>query len=123
MAWLIYTWRVLANLFYLAVVAWVFQQLDGRRDTTAIVAVLGLLYVTMRTIGCGQALVLVRAAPAIEAHFVRIRELLGDDPYPRDLEEEKKTAKVQRVKIYIDLTFLWLISLLCLLTFFGSVIR
>ena len=115
MAWLFYLWCVLANLFYLAVVAWVFNELEGRRDTIAIVAVLGLLYVTIRSIACGQALGLAQAGTAIQAHFVRIRELLGDDrPFPDDLEKEKKTTKMLRIKIYIDLTFLWLISLLCL---------
>jgi len=36
-------WRVLVNLFYVAIILYVLDKLHGRHDTTIVVAVLGLI--------------------------------------------------------------------------------
>jgi hypothetical protein len=48
-----YIWRVITNLFYLAVVMYALGELHGRKETL-IVSTLGLIYVTIRTIAWGQ---------------------------------------------------------------------
>ena len=73
-----YVWRVLTNVFYVAVVLYVFSALHGRSEAIT-VAVLGLVYVTIRTIAIGQASGLADALKVIEADVIRIRELLHDE--------------------------------------------
>ena len=73
-----YVWRVLVNVFYVAVVLYVFDALQ-RRPERITVAVLGLVYVTIRTIAIGQVSGLAGALKIIEADVIRIRELLHDE--------------------------------------------
>jgi hypothetical protein len=81
-----------------------------------------LLYVTIRSIAAGQVLMMTQAAMITEKHLIRIMELLGDDTkFLGTSEADKELIGIQRVKIYIDLTFLWIISLFCLLSFFTDV--
>ena len=50
-----YIWRGLINCFYLFVILYVFDNIQDK-NTSIIIAVLALLYTTMRTIAGGQAL-------------------------------------------------------------------
>lgn len=58
MGWLVYPWRVLVNLFYVAVVGYVFARLH-ERDEKIYVAILGLIYATIRSQGMITGLYLV----------------------------------------------------------------
>src|SRR5262249_19218090 len=99
-----YVWRVLVNLFYVAIVLYVFDRLQGRHDTSIVVAILGLIYVTIRSIAIGQALGLIGVAKGLHVHLMRIRELLHDEhveEYKLDFNEQVKRADSSIIKQYI----------------------
>jgi hypothetical protein len=73
-----YVWRVLINVFYVAVVLYVFDKLQGRSEAI-IMAVLGLIYVTIRSIAISQGMGLANALKVIEADIIRLRELVRDE--------------------------------------------
>lgn len=115
-----YAWRVLANVFYVAVVLYVFDRLHGRPEAIT-VAVLGLVYVTFRSIAIGQASGLTGALKIIEADLIRIRELLNDEHAETRWEgarEDAKNMERMRIKLYIDGFFLSIVSLICLFVLF-----
>jgi hypothetical protein len=122
-----YTWRVLVNVFFVAVVLYVFDKLHGRTETIT-VAVLGLVYVTIRSIAIGQGLGLSNTFKIMDADFARIRELLGDEQHAHDRKEAAKTGSKsldrERSKlIFIDGIFLSIISIICLLVLFNELGR
>jgi hypothetical protein len=117
-----YAWRVLINIFYIAVILYVFDKLQ-RRPEIVTVAVLGLIYVTIRTIAIGQAIGLFNALKIIEADIVQIRELLKDEHAADRWEAAKADSKVlerTRNKLYIDGFFLSIVSIICLLVLFNE---
>ncbi len=119
-----YTWRVLQNIAYLGVVLWVFNGLGSRRDASAIIAVLGLIYVSMRSVAIGQAMAISHIAFVADRHLLRIRHLLQDDdavPIAEQLPEVMDRWSRERAKLYIDSVFLAIIGLFCLLILFGSI--
>jgi hypothetical protein len=119
-----YTWRVLLNCAYLAIVLLVFNGLQGRRDACVIVAVLGLIYVSMRSSAIAHAIALVQMALGIDRQLVTIRHLLQRSAEEDDLVEQAATKKqiseaeetihTLRIKLSIDGVFLLLIGLVCL---------
>jgi hypothetical protein len=117
---LAYTWRVLVNVFYLAVVFFVFEALSQRGDRTAliVVAVLGVIYVAVRGSTTYQALLLWQVAKQGEEHSIQIRPPVGDKGDANLLENrlktDKQTVATARTKAYIDFAFLSIISLFCL---------
>src|SRR5262245_60251657 len=54
MRWLGYAWTVAVNCFYLIGVFWAFNQIYNRHDLEITVAILGLIYVAIRTISMFQ---------------------------------------------------------------------
>jgi hypothetical protein len=116
-----YTWRVLVNLFYVAIILYVFEKLNGHHETTILVAVLGLIYVTIRTIGIGQTHVSIDISKALRGDLIRIRELLHDefiDDHKLELKEQTQVVDRVIVKAYIDAFFLGIVSLICLFVLF-----
>jgi hypothetical protein len=93
-----YTWRVLVNLFYVAIVLYVFDKLHGRHETTILVAVLGLIYVAIRTIATGQFHALFEIIKVLTRDLIRVRELLHDQSVEgHKLEFEEQTQAADRV--------------------------
>jgi hypothetical protein len=124
--WWTYIWRVLVNIFYLLVTLYVFSRLHERLETI-VVACFGMIYVTVRSIGLGQAISQIAVVQMIDGEFSTIKKLIR--PYEDEdtswIQEEKEEAqsviRATRVKLYIEWFFLGLISLLCLYVFFNTV--
>jgi hypothetical protein len=121
-----YTWRVLVNVFYIAVVLYVFDKLQGRSEAIITVAVLGLIYVTIRSIAIGQGMGLANALKIIEADLIRLRELARDEHARKRWDTEQAGSEVlsrERNKLYIDGVFLSIVSIICLLVLFSELGR
>jgi hypothetical protein len=100
----------------------VIDRLD--KPETVIVAVLGLVYVAIRSSAIGQYITSVGQIKFLAGQIVEVRKLLND-PNSDELTKEKLEADVAvpRVifKFYIDWFFLWIIGLYCLLVVFTNV--
>ena len=111
-----YIWKVVVNIVILFIVAWALDKLNGRTETL-IVAVLGMIYVTIRTTQGFQLLAMGELALLHQEQIDAIRTWI-DGTYQPDRAELKLFKRV-RAKFYIDGIFLALISLLCMLVFFS----
>jgi hypothetical protein len=113
MKWLGYGWRVLANLFYLVVVVAV---LAGIRDPgeKSIIAVLGLIYVTVRSTAIGQGLGSMASAASLQQQLDQIRYRVDGAFGLPDRSEENTAMNTARAKLLIDAFFLGIVSLVCL---------
>jgi hypothetical protein len=121
-----YTWRVLINIFYIAVVLYVFDKLQGRSEAIITVAVLGLIYVTIRSIAIWQGMGLANALKVIESDLIRLRELGRDEHARNRLEASKADSEVlsrERNKLFIDGFFLSIVSIICLWVLFSELGR
>jgi hypothetical protein len=121
-----YTWRVLVNVFYIAVVLYVFDKLQGRSEAIVTVAVLGLIYVTIRSIAIWQGMGLANALKVIESDLIRLRELFRDEHARNRLEASRADSEVlsrERNKLFIDGFFLSIVSLICLLVLLSELGR
>ena len=113
-----YVWQIAANALYVVVVIFVLNRLEGRPEQI-VVAVLGLLYVSSRAQALSTSRTFVNLAWGISDHFVRIRELLGDetlDEHKMKIQKPKTEAPHVIAKSVIDGVFLSIISLICLIT-------
>jgi hypothetical protein len=119
MKWLGYIWRVAVNLFYLLIVAAV---LSGIRDPSekSIISVLGLLYVTIRSIGISQGLASMGVIAAFQRQIDQIQFRVDGTFEMPDRTEELAYVETVRNKLYIDSFFLALITLICLFAFFTA---
>ncbi|HYY13933.1 MAG TPA: hypothetical protein VE758_05820 [Chthoniobacterales bacterium] len=116
-----YTWRVLVNLFYVAIILYVFDKLHGRHEITVLVAVLGLIYVTIRSIAIAQGNGFIEVTKGLRGELLRIRELLHDEfaeDHKRELTEAFEVVDRAMIKGYIDGFFLGIVSLICLFVLF-----
>jgi hypothetical protein len=121
-----YVWRVLVNVFYIAVVLYVFDKLQGRSEAIITVAVLGLIYVTIRSIAIWQGMGLANALKIIESDLIRLRELVRDEHVRDRWEAVKADSEVfdrTRNKLLIDGFFLSIVSIICLLVLFSELGR
>ncbi len=122
MRWLGYLFDVAINCLYMAIILAVFDQIHHRPEAV-IVAILGLLYVTIRMIGIGLSLHQQQIALLVTKHFVRIRTLLGDPEAESEaahLLEYRKAAEKKWPSTYINFTFLGITSIICLLTLWSE---
>jgi hypothetical protein len=118
-----YVWRVLVNVFYVAVVLYVFDKLQGHSEAIITVSVLGLIYVTIRSIAISQGMGLASALKVIESDIIRLRELVHDEQARQRLASSKADSEVlsrERNKLAIDGFFLFIVSIICLLALFGE---
>ena len=83
----------------------------------------GIIYVTIRSIGIGLAIVTMQTSPMLlrKLNYI-LKNQGGLDGYESDddLAEAEKITSHQTVKIYIDGFFLGLISLVCLFVLFSN---
>jgi hypothetical protein len=123
MGWLRYAWTVAVNCFYLFVIVWVFDKLDGHRELSITIAVLGLIYVTIRNIGMGLAAGIFESLSRTQRQLLQVQQFVRDPNYDTNqkrLDEEEELKKTTVVKMYINSFFLWLIGLVCLLVLFAT---
>jgi hypothetical protein len=121
-----YTWRVLLNVFYVAVVLFVFDKLQGRSEVIITVAILGLIYVTIRSIAISQGMGLANALKVIESDLIRLRELVRDEHASDRWEASNADSKAlsrERYKLFIDGLSLSVVSIICLWVLFVSLGR
>ena len=118
-----YLWIVLVNCFYLFIVLVVFDRL-GHRPETIVVAVLGLIYVGIRTLMIGQIVFEANAFVQLHEQLFYIRKLLKDPNADAVYADFKKGGEVDGSKayriIYLESFFLFVIFLVCLLVLFTS---
>jgi hypothetical protein len=112
-----YIWKFAVNVVILCIVGWALDKLQGRTETL-IVAVLGMIYVTIRTTQGFQSLAMVELALHQQDQIDAIRTWI-DGTFHADRSEELTLFKRVRAKFYIDGFFLALISLFCMLVFFS----
>jgi hypothetical protein len=115
-----YAWRVVSNVIQVIVVFYVFAHLNDRLETI-VVSILGLIYVTIRSIAFGQWYVLANFGIGMERDFVFIRKLVGDDVAAREelLADAQKGFERLYLKFAIDGVALAIISLTCLIQLFS----
>lgn|SRR5262245_13802989 len=118
---LAWTWRVLFNVFQVLVVLYVFSRLQGRLEVI-VVSVLGLLYLTVRTIAFSQATTLANFGSALQKEINDLVHLLGHDIKEREANfvEMRKMVSRNIAMGYLDEAFLALISLICLFNLFTT---
>jgi hypothetical protein len=117
-----YIWRVITNLFYLAVVLYALDRLHGRTETL-IISTLGLIYVTIRTMAWGQFLATLGVTAGLQMQLDTIQARLDGTFDPMSADEIEASRNTWHVKWIIDMIFLAIISLFCLLTFFMGLSR
>ncbi|MGA6999793.1 MAG: hypothetical protein WBZ22_26605 [Pseudolabrys sp.] len=111
-----YIWRGLINCFFLFVILYVFDNIQDK-NTSIIIAVLALLYTTMRTIAGGQALTVLAMGKALHEEFADLKVKIGHEPVPISDDDAAALTKA-KVKIWIDLVALSITSLVALLVLF-----
>ena len=117
-----YGWSVWVNLFYVSIILWVFSKLSNKTDEITI-AVLGLIYVTIRTIAIGQHILSMDFASALDGQLLIIRKLLRDpkaSEFEATLPVAQEIMERRRVKLYIHAFFLFVVSILCLGVLLGA---
>lgn len=119
MRWLGYIWRVAFNLFYLLVVVVVLFDIRDPSEK-AIISVLGLLYVTIRSIAISQGLATAGIISAFQRQIDQIQFRVDGTFEMPDRSEELSYVETVRIKIYIDGVFLSIIGLVCLFAFFTA---
>ncbi len=123
MQWWGYSWTVAVNCIVLFVVGYVFDRLNSRPQIVT-VAILGLIYVTIRTIAIGQLIMSLTLFTDVNRQLLYMRSLLKDPTYQENQKawDEVEKSKPQKLnKFYIDLGFLSLIGLFCLFVLFNAI--
>lgn len=111
-----YIWKVLVNIFYLLVVAAVLLSINDPSEKQ-IIAVLGLIYVTVRTQAIFQAIGTSTVVADFQRQIDQIRYHVDGTFDLPNREEEMALLNTQQAKLYIDAFFLSIISLACLAAF------
>jgi hypothetical protein len=116
-----WTWRVARNLLYLALVWYVLSQLRGRPETV-IVPILGLLYVGIRVVGIGVAYGLLQQGRGLAVLEAQVRGITNPNYRQHELNDllEKQSLPLY-ADIFLESTFLTLISLLCAVYLFTAI--
>jgi hypothetical protein len=90
-----YLWRVVSNLIQLLVVLYIFSKLKTPFEVI-VVAVLGLIYTTVRTMGFGNFIAFTNLGKGLDQEFIRLRRLLGDQTvqeHEAEVSEQNKRLK------------------------------
>jgi hypothetical protein len=128
-----YVWRVASNLIQLLVVLFIFSKLNVRFEVI-VIAVLGLIYTALRTMGFGLFLAFTNLERLLDREFLQLRSLLSDqtlqDDDERDLvlTEDWKAVSAEKAKLmdraiyksYIDALFVMVIWIICLYQLFTN---
>jgi hypothetical protein len=118
-----YVWWIGVALLQLAVIVLVFAALKTRLESI-VVSILGLIYVTVRSIALNQGFAVARLTIAFDRELTRILELIGEDPKVlRDRRAAAADAEdtIFSARLIITSIFLGIVSLICLVALFGAV--
>ena len=114
-------WTIAINCLYLLVIAYVFNKLDSR-PLIVTIAVLGLVYVSIRTMMMSHLLYIAEMFAQTNQQLLWVRKLLKDPTYQENQEawdKAEKTEKPKRLAIYYtDMGFLGIIGIYCLVVLF-----
>lgn len=116
MRWLGYLWTIAVNCFYLFIILAVFDKLHHRPEVV-IVAILGLIYVLIRGLGIGLSIYISVSMLQFNKQLQHIRLLLNDpsaDAEAEELREAEERENKRWPKLYINMFFLSITSLICL---------
>jgi hypothetical protein len=107
-----HVWSVAWRIFEF-VVAW--AVLESIRDPkiAGIIAVLGLLYATIRTIGIGLSQYFISLSLSLDREFKDIKQKMGHEVEPQS-EDERLLIRKANVKHWINLVSMFAIYVLCL---------
>jgi hypothetical protein len=115
MRWLVllgHTWSVLWRIFEFAL-AWAVLATIRDPKTAGIIAVLGLIYATVRSIGIGISQYFVNLSLFLDREFKDIKLKMGYDITPQSNEDLVFVKKLS-VKHWINIISMTAIYLLCL---------
>jgi hypothetical protein len=118
-----YLWIVIVNCFYLFIVLVVFYKL-GHRPEATVVAVLGLIYVGIRTLMVNQMIFEANAFVQLHEQLFYMRKLMNDPKVDAVYVDFQKSSEANKStvypSIYLESLFLFGIFLVCLLVLFTS---
>jgi hypothetical protein len=118
-----YLWIIIVNCFYLFTVLVVLYKL-GHRPEAVVVAVLGLIYVGIRTLMVNQIIFEAKAFVQLHEQLFYMRKLLNDPKVDAVYADFQKSGEVNKSavypSVYLESFFLFLICLVCLLVLFTS---
>jgi hypothetical protein len=117
MRFLGYLWCTTVNVFYFLVVAAVLPSINEAMKKS-IISVLGLIYVTMRTTAIIQGIAYSNVIAAFDGRLDKLEYRLDASFEMPDRRKVGSAISYQHNKLYIELFFLSLISLVCLWAFF-----
>jgi hypothetical protein len=118
-----YAWWIGECVIQLAIILFVFSHLTGGTETV-VVAILGLLYVTTRSMAIGQGVALAHFALAADREFIQIREMLGEDHgviQERVEANKRHESKVITGNTVITGIFLALVGVICLVVLLKNI--
>jgi hypothetical protein len=110
-----YVWRVAVNVVELFVVLYIFYHLNARFEII-VIAVLGLIYTTIRTVAWALFHGLNNLGRNLGREFLYLQSLLGDqtvEERAREASEQAKRADRVIMKTYIDGFFISAIWIVC----------
>jgi hypothetical protein len=114
-----YTWRVLINFFYLLVVGAVLTSISNPSEKQ-IIAVLGLVYVTIRTQAIFQGIGTSTIVADFQKQIDQIRYFVDGNFELPNRDRQIALLEARQAKLFIDAFFLSVISLACLVAFFAA---
>jgi hypothetical protein len=92
MRWLGYAWTVVVNCVYLFVVLWAFNKLGDRHEQVILVAILGLIYVTIRSIGMYQFVGMFEMLAQTKKQLLQLQKFVHDPAYEGKSERVGRSA-------------------------------
>jgi hypothetical protein len=117
-------WWTSLGVLQLAIIAFVFDHLQTRLESI-VVAILGLIYVTIRSIAINQGIAFTKVAASFASELARIEEWLGENSEflrERRVEIAQAEQTIYGPRIIITSIFLSIVSLYCLVVLFGAVV-
>jgi len=89
---------------------------------SAVIAGLGLIYVAIRSVGLGLMMLLQQTGRVADAEFANIRHLLNDQTIDKaaTVQRALNTMRVDNAKAIINMVFLAINALMCVLVLLAA---
>jgi hypothetical protein len=116
-----FAWHVISNVLQILIVLYVFSRLQVRFEVI-VVAILGLIYVTIQGIGFGIRLMMGMLTINVQKDLIFIRKKMGDNVSAREKEASATESKMTSMPftLLIDGVGFSLIFLICLYQLFNA---
>lgn len=121
-----YIWAILIGLIEIGVTLSLFSGYYNSSFETKVLAILVIIYTTIRVIGMGLGQSLLRLMYQTDANFKKLKELQGfTDPDTLELEKEESeevsgTIKKAEIKAIINAVIVAIMYLIAVANLFGS---